>query len=91
MMNYFIAPDSMFIHIAGAFNIPVIGIYGPFHSETRMKYLKNSVGIDMEVGCSPCYLHGHQSCPKGDPSPCFSIVTPEIILEAFNKLEENMK
>ena len=90
MMNYFIAPDSMFIHIAGAFNIPTIGIYGPFHSETRMKYMKNSVGIDMNVGCSPCLLHGHQSCPKGDPSPCFSLVTPEIVLEAFDRLEEKI-
>ena len=89
MMDFFIAPDSMFIHIAGAFNIPVIGIYGPFHSETRMKYMKNSVGIDVQCGCSPCFLHGHQSCPKGDPSPCFTLITPKIILEAFDKLEEN--
>ena len=90
MMDFFIAPDSMFIHIAGAFRIPTIGIYGPFHSETRMKYFKNSVGIDMNVGCSPCFLHGHQPCPKGDPSPCFSLVTPKIVLEAFDRLEEEV-
>lgn len=91
MMDFYIAPDSMFIHIAGAFKIPVVGIYGPFHSETRMKYMRNSVGIDIECGCSPCFLHGYQSCPKGDPSPCFSLITPEIVLEAFDRLEENMK
>jgi len=90
MMNFFIAPDSMFIHIAGAFRIPTIGIYGPFHSETRMKYMKNSVGIDIKVGCSPCFLHGHQPCPKGDPSPCFSLVSPDIVLEAFDRLEEKV-
>lgn len=91
MMDFFIAPDSMFIHIAGAFRIPTIGIYGPFHSESRMKYMKNSIGIDMKVGCSPCYLHGHYPCPKGDPSPCFSLVTPDLVLEAFDRLEEEVK
>ena len=90
MMDFFIAPDSMFIHIAGAFRIPTIGIYGPFHSESRMKYMKNSIGIDMKVGCSPCYLHGHYPCPKGDPSPCFSLITPDLVLEAFDRLEEEI-
>ena len=88
-MNFFIAPDSMFIHIAGAFRIPTIGIYGPFSSESRMKYMKNSIGIDVKCGCSPCHLHGHQSCPKGEPSPCFTLITSEIILEAFDRLEKN--
>jgi len=58
-MDCFIAPDSMFIHIAGALDIPVIGIYGPFHSDLRMRYFKNAVGIDVDCGCSPCFQHGH--------------------------------
>jgi len=89
LMDYFIAPDSMFIHIAAALNKPVLGIYGPFHSELRMKYFKKSTGIDVKVGCSPCFLHSRHPCPKGDPSPCFSIITPEIVVEQFLKMEEN--
>jgi len=84
-MDCFIAPDSMFIHIAGALDIPVIGIYGPFHSDLRMRYFKNAVGIDVDCGCSPCFQHGHFPCHKGDPSPCFSLISPELIINVFEK------
>ncbi len=84
-MDCFIAPDSMFIHIAGALDIPVIGIYGPFHSDLRMRYFKNAVGIDIQCGCSPCFQHGHFPCHRGDPSPCFSLISPELIIEIFTK------
>ena len=87
-MDCFIAPDSMFIHIAGALGIPVIGIYGPFHSNVRMKYFKNAVGIDIDCGCSPCFKHGHHPCPKGNPSPCFSLISEDNILDIFEKTVE---
>ena len=88
-MDCFIAPDSMFVHVAGAFGIPVIGIYGPFHSALRMKYFKNAIGIDVDCGCSPCFQHGHFPCHRGDPSPCFSLISPETIICAFEtKIEE---
>lgn len=85
-MNYFIAPDSLFIHVAGALEIPVIGLYGPFLSELRMKYFKRAIGIDARTNCSPCFRHGHHPCEKGDPSPCLDLITPEIILTAFDEL-----
>ncbi len=87
-MDCFIAPDSMFIHVAGALGIPVIGIYGPFLGDLRMRYFMNAISIDAQTACSPCFMHGHFPCPKGDPSPCFSLITPEVILEVFEKLIE---
>jgi len=87
LMNYFIAPDSMFIHIAGGFDVPVIGLYGPFHSDLRMKYFRRSIGINATTPCSPCFLHGHHPCSKGDPSPCLAMITPEVILQAFDEIE----
>ena len=91
MMNYFIAPDSMFIHIAGAFRIPTIGLYGPFPSALRMKYFTRSIGIDAKTNCSPCFKHSHHPCDKGDPSPCMAMIQPKHILEAFDEItkEEN--
>jgi len=88
-MDYFIAPDSMFIHVAGALRIPVIGVYGPFKSALRMHYFKDAVGIDSDVGCSPCFMHGQFPCWKGDPSPCFSTITYKTIIDVFDKLVEN--
>jgi len=85
-MDAFIAPDSMFVHVAGALGIPVIGIYGPFLSDLRMRYFKHSIGIDAKTNCSPCWKHGHNSCPKGEPSPCLKLITPEIVMNAFDEL-----
>jgi len=86
-MNYIVSPDSMFIHIGAALGIPVMGIYGPFHSGLRMKYFENSIGIDLKTGCSPCLIHGNYPCPKGDPSPCFSLITKDVLVSTFNELE----
>lgn len=87
-MDYFIAPDSMFVHIAGALEIPVVGIYGPFHSDLRMKYFNKSIGINAKTNCSPCFKHGHHPCEKGNPSPCFSLISSDIVIKAFEELEK---
>lgn len=86
MMDLFISPDSMCIHIAGAYDIPQIGLYGPFHSRLRMAYYQNAVGINATTACSPCAEHGHWPCEKGDPSPCFSTVNVVDVLEAVDYL-----
>jgi len=89
-MNYFIGPDSLFIHVAGALGRPVVGIYGPFKSALRMQYFKSAIGIDVEVGCSPCFMHGHFPCYKGDPSPCFSVISPDVVIKSFDVLKEEV-
>lgn len=89
-MDFFIAPDSMFIHVAGALKIPLIGLYGPFPSESRMKYFKNSIGLGVEEGCAPCFQHTNETCFKGNPSPCMMALSPEIVLEAFSVLEKEV-
>ena len=85
-MDAIIAPDSMFVHIAGALRKPLLGIYGPFPSELRMKYFNRCIGIDAQTACSPCFKHGQNPCPKGDPPPCFSLIKPSIVCDAFDKL-----
>lgn len=80
--NLVIAPDSFMIQTAGALEKPLIGLYGPFPSEVRMKYFKNAIGLDPSVVCSPCFKHDFRACIKGFPSPCFSLLTIEDILQA---------
>jgi ADP-heptose:LPS heptosyltransferase len=82
-----IAPDSFMIQVAGALDKPLIGIYGPFSSEVRMKYFKNSIGLDPSVVCSPCYKHDFRACIKGFPSPCFTQVGIEDVLQAADYLK----
>ena len=79
-MDIIIASDSAMIHVAGALGIPVLGLYGPFPSTLRMKYYYNAIGLNASTACSPCFMHGHDPCPKGNPSPCFSTIGIDTIL-----------
>ncbi len=85
--NLIISPDTFMIQVAGALEKPLIGIYGPFPSEVRMKYFKNAIGLDPSVVCSPCFKHDFRACVKGHPSPCFSLITPQDILEAVDHMK----
>jgi ADP-heptose:LPS heptosyltransferase len=82
--NIIISPDSFLVQTAGALDKPLIGLYGPFPSEVRMKYFKNAIGMEAKVVCSPCFKHDFRTCIKGFPSPCFSLIEPEDILQAIN-------
>ena len=82
--NIVISPDSFMVQAAGALDKPLIGLYGPFPSEVRMKYFKNAIGLDTKVVCAPCFKHDFRPCIKGFPSPCFSVVDPEDVLQAID-------
>jgi len=85
-MDVMIAPDSAFIHVAGGLGVPVVGLYSCFASLLRMKYYRNAIGIDCNVPCAPSFTHGHSPCVKGFPSPCFSVISIQNILDAVNHL-----
>lgn len=82
-----ISPDTFMVQVAGALEKPLIGIYGPFPSEVRMKYFKNAIGLDPSVVCSPCFKHDFRSCVKGHPSPCFTQISPEDLLQAIDYMK----
>ena len=85
-MDVMVAPDSSFVHIAGGLGVPVVGLYGCFPSLLRMKYYKNAIGIDSSVVCAPSFTHGHSPCARGFPSPCFSVISVDNVLDAVNHL-----
>jgi ADP-heptose:LPS heptosyltransferase len=82
--NLILSPDSFMVQVAGALDKPLIGLYGPFPSEVRMKYFKNAIGMESKVVCSPCFQHDFRPCIKGHPSPCFSLLEPDDILQAID-------
>ena len=85
-MSLIIAPDSSFVHIAGALGVPIVGLYGCFPSLLRMKYYKKAIGIDTNVPCAPSFTHGHATCYRGDPPTCFSVISVKNILDAVDHL-----
>lgn len=82
-----ISPDTFMIQVAGALDKPLIGLYGPFPSVVRMKYFKNAIGLDPSVVCSPCFKHDFRTCVKGHPSPCFTQINPDDVLQAADYLK----
>lgn len=53
----FVGNDSALLHVAGALDVPAVGLYGPFPWKLRTAY-------------SPS-IHALQGVPVGDACPCF--------------------
>lgn len=84
-MDLFIGPDSGLTHFAAALGIPQIAIYGPFPSESRVKYYPKCFVFEDREACSeaPCYRHHNRPCPhmsREDLSPCMHSITPERVI-----------
>jgi hypothetical protein len=79
-----LAPDSFMIQTAGALHKPLVGLYGPFDSALRMAYFDNAIALEASVPCSPCFVHDAEPCIKGFPSPCFTLIRAEDVLQALD-------
>jgi ADP-heptose:LPS heptosyltransferase len=96
--------DSSYVHFAGAFGIPMIGLYGAFPSKLRLNHYKNAIGIDANskcvfaknlVGVNCCYEHGSGNCRLGDllgrnNAPCMDLILPTHLNSAFLTLLERV-
>lgn len=97
-MDLVIGPDSSMLHVAAAHKIPLIGLYGPFPSDLRLRYYKNAVGIDSMTLCEfardrykSCFEHSEGACPLAMKtgefySPCMMFLLPKHIYEAMGIL-----
>lgn len=88
-----IAPDSSGVHFAGCTDTPVIGLYGPFRSQLRLKYYNNAVGIDaLPFRCGEgCFQHQNTLCQFANEmdmniAPCWSLLDPIKVVEVVNTL-----
>lgn len=79
--NFFISNDSGPMHIAAAFDVPLVAIFGSTDHRGTAPYSKNSVVVRKSVECAPCKL---RECPK-DHS-CMTSITAEDVVSAARKL-----
>jgi len=63
--EFVVGLDSCCVHIAGAFDKPCLGLYGPFDGDLRMRYYKYGRWIQKTDKCGPCMLHGHSCLDTG--------------------------
>lgn len=74
----FIAPDSGLLHLAGALDISVIGIFGQIDGLCRTKeYSKAQVIQLKEPKCIPCWYRPKPGCKR----ECLSNITPKMVWE----------
>jgi ADP-heptose:LPS heptosyltransferase len=81
--KFIIAPDSSMLHIAGITDTPMIGLFGPFPSNSRIKYYNNAIGIDGVAECSPCFRHDPISFCKfnNGEGMCLNNIDIDLIME----------
>jgi ADP-heptose:LPS heptosyltransferase len=75
-----VAPDSAFVHIAHALDMPCVGLFGSFHGKPYMKGYHGQP-IQGDRPCSPCSWH-----PRGTPFPPDQPCAKHNICVALNKV-----
>ncbi|RJR34741.1 MAG: hypothetical protein C4576_25930 [Desulfobacteraceae bacterium] len=91
-----VSTDTAAYHLAEAFGIPSIALFGPISSDLRIRYYRKASAIDAsyrgKTCTSPCGLHkSFSGCPEaaalGSPhSPCLLSIEPEQIRKAFSQM-----
>lgn len=83
-----VANDSAPVHIASAFNVPTVAIFGPTVREFGFfPYHDRSAVVEVDgLRCRPCSMHGTRNCPIGT-FVCMKRITPdEVVSRAFELL-----
>jgi ADP-heptose:LPS heptosyltransferase len=78
--SLFVGVDSGVMHLASAFDIPVVGIFGPTDPFYVGPQNRRSRVVREDMECSPCYLKG---C---DERPCMKNLEVQRVLEACEEI-----
>ena len=85
-LDLFITNDSGPMHLAAAFNIPTIAIFGPTrHIETHQWKNDKEILIRKDLDCAPCMK---RVCPlknKDEHHACMKLITAQDVLDRLPK------
>ncbi|XXJ18849.1 glycosyltransferase family 9 protein [Desulfovibrio caledoniensis] len=80
-----ICPDSSFMHIAGALDIPCVALFGPTSAEQRTKHYPSVDYLDASgtIHCVPCWRNEYSPCKLSGTkeSQCMKAIRVEDILK----------
>jgi heptosyltransferase-2 len=69
--------DTGLLHLAGACDVPVVGLYGPTHSADGF-WSHPGRAVELDLACRPCSLHGGEICPFGDHACMWQLAVGEV-------------
>ena len=82
--NFFITNDSGPMHVAAAFAVPLVAVFGSTDHRTTYPYSENSVVVRKEIDCAPCLK---RECPADHR--CMTAVTADDVVAAAEKLRNS--
>jgi heptosyltransferase-2 len=77
-----LANDSGIMHLSGALDVPVVGIFGPTNPMVSAPLSRRFSVLSKPVPCSPCFK---RSCPRGKRI-CMDDLEPSLAVEAAESL-----
>ena len=80
--NLLVSTDSGPRHIASAFDVPTVTLFGPIDPAWSYNYATSSIEMFDQLDCSPC---GKRVCPLGHHR-CMNDLTPDRVFGAVNVL-----
>ncbi|WP_428075894.1 lipopolysaccharide heptosyltransferase II [Candidatus Avelusimicrobium luingense] len=85
----FITNDSGPMHIATAFDVPTLAIFGPTTRELGFfPYGEGHRVMEVkDLPCRPCALHGGKKCPKKH-FKCMRDISPDVVFENAKEMLE---
>jgi ADP-heptose:LPS heptosyltransferase len=83
--RFLICPDTSVMHIAAAFLIPTIALYGPDRPEHTKPFTGNIRVVDKKFPCSPC-LQKRCNLDKNGYSGCMDAITVNDITREISIL-----
>lgn len=84
--NFFITNDSGPMHVAAAFDVPLVAVFGSTDHTGTSPYSSKSVVVRHDVECSPCKL---RECPIDHR--CMTGVSEEAVINAALELADRLK
>ena len=78
--NVFIGPTSAGMHLANAFRIPAVILFGGYETSDGFGY-SNMTGFYTPVECAPCWMR--EPCPY--ELKCMRAITPEAVFNAVRR------